>query len=90
MIWQPLNIKFKARLLNDKFPWKKVKKGDKQPIKNLCPVSRLPISGNVSEPCFLTLCSYFLRNNLLFFQITLGLDQEVLALISFLLLILNF
>ena len=42
-----------------------LKKGDKQNLKNYCPISLLPIYGKISEGLFNETFSFFLANNLI-------------------------
>ena len=71
-IWKPLEIIFQNCLRLGKFPseWKKAnvvptfKKGDKQCIKNYCPVSRLPVCGKVFERLLYNNVFIFFRKRL--------------------------
>ena len=73
-ITEPLYLIFKNCLSSNTFPdvWKKAniilvhKKGDKQVLKNYCPVSLLPICGKIFEKLlFNALYSFFEDHNLL-------------------------
>ena len=67
-IYKPLNLIFKSCLKTGQFPseWKKAnvvpvfKKGDKQLVKNYCPISLLPITGKIFEDYFIIKCLSFL------------------------------
>ena len=67
-IYKPLNLIFKSCSETGQFPsdWKKAnvapvfKKGDKQLLKNYCPISLLPILGKIFKGYFIMKCLSFL------------------------------
>ena len=72
-VYKPLNFIFKSYLETGQFPsdWKKVnvvpvfKKGNKQLLKNYCPISLLPIIGKIFEKLLYDqMLEFFTRNDL--------------------------